>query len=271
MKPFTKHFQLIIFSDNHTHQERVFRQTSRSEPLSKRATLSTIFNVTVPPIVIHLVNLDRPRAVVRRIRTVVVAAFNGMLRRWFRSNVSKKGDEIIAPSFAHCNAPATIVTKGRSFRIQAPLFHGYPSLVLRRVCQAMCPFQACNTVSSATPTTCAMAGSEMGGANSYDVSAGTQTTPVSMRVFSTRALDTTLNRQSSEYLSSQVFIAWGDPLRHAQFTESPSNSLWVQQVKAVSNLFHWRARCVENVHLRINALLFSSAHVAIVPLMMDVS
>ena len=254
---------LCIPRDKDAHQEAVFRQPCHSQPLSQRASFATIFDPATTPIVVHLLNLEHPSAVLRRVLAVVVKTFNRMLggRAW--PDVSKKRCEVIAPVVADGNAAATVMTKRRSLRVQAPLFHIDPCLVLGRTRQAVPQCEAGNPIGACAATACAVTGHEVSRARNNNRAARTSTTPMPMRGFSTRTYSTTLNRQSSKQAPSQVGSVRGEPLVNPAFPEAPPNGLGVNFVFGCDQR-HPLARFIEHLHLGINALSFSHSHFSIV-------
>lgn len=87
---------------------------------------------SVSACVVVLSQLQCPVAVVGRIWSVVVAAFNAV-PRWARSHVGVERSEVILPAVAHCDTAPAICSKIWNVRIKTPLFSARPNVVLRTV------------------------------------------------------------------------------------------------------------------------------------------
>lgn len=103
--------------------------------------------------VLGLLTARGPSAIIRRVRSVVVNAIQGVTPRRSRPHISQKGCEVNAPSFAHDNAaPAVIRERSVSVTKAAPL-RSSPRRVFGRTALAVRGVVRCCLLSIQTAAT----------------------------------------------------------------------------------------------------------------------
>src|SRR3990167_1292238 len=93
-----------------------------------------------------------PAAIVWRVRTVAIEAFNTMRRGRLEAHIGEKASEIGAPFFADRNPMATVQVIHRRFRIGAALNHVRPRRVLTAFGHPVAIGQASNPFAAETAT-----------------------------------------------------------------------------------------------------------------------
>ena len=78
-----------------------------------------------------------PSAIPRRVRTVIVTAIQGMVRRWAWSHVAQEGCEVGSPFIADSNAATSVTAIGRIRLAIAASFHAFPDSVFMRFSSAV--------------------------------------------------------------------------------------------------------------------------------------
>lgn len=103
-----------------------------SRPFRNGVRFAVACNEVISSRVTALFELCSPAAIFGRVVTVVVNPVYRMFRRWSQAHVFTKSLKTIDPTFANCNASASIVTKVWCFRVSASLDDVFPSVILRR-------------------------------------------------------------------------------------------------------------------------------------------
>jgi hypothetical protein len=72
-----------------------------------------------------------PYAIVEFVSSVVVATFDGVLRRWTRTHISKEHDEVV-PAFTDFDTATAVVGEAWIVRVAASSEHSNPNVVFRQ-------------------------------------------------------------------------------------------------------------------------------------------
>ena len=86
----------------------------------------------LPAFIAVLLSLCCPDAVIWRVRTIVITAFNRMHTRGLWSKIDQKILERVQPSVAYADAACPVVLEHWGFWIQTAGFHGLPASIFRR-------------------------------------------------------------------------------------------------------------------------------------------
>lgn len=101
------------------------------------AQLTACSGYTRQPTIVGL-NVGRcPSTVCRTVRAIVVNAVELMAWSWRRTHVVEKCGEVVSPSVANSDAARSVVTEFRVVRFVAAPTHPEPSVVSRRLSEAM--------------------------------------------------------------------------------------------------------------------------------------
>lgn len=107
----------------------VSRQTALTRPVSQRLRFPVPRNQAIVSAVVVLNQPNRPAAIARCIRAVVISAVKRVaFRTW--SHLGEKTHEIVAPVRRHRNSTASVFEVGRIRWVVTPLFRLRPALVL---------------------------------------------------------------------------------------------------------------------------------------------
>lgn len=106
---------------------------SGTRPICNRLCDALVSNKMVTSGVVSLLCFGCPAAILWRIRTIVVDAFDGVLRRGAWPHVGIESGERITPTVAHDNAATTIMPIHSGARIIAAGLDAYPDVVLNSI------------------------------------------------------------------------------------------------------------------------------------------
>src|SRR5438552_535101 len=111
-----------------------------SRPFSDAESSSPESKIRAGAAILCLLRFCCPDTVLRRIRSLIILPFQGMLRRWAWPHVFVEGFKGIEPPLANCDSPCAVTEKSGVIRSIATAFHRVPDLKLARACESVCCF-----------------------------------------------------------------------------------------------------------------------------------
>ena len=153
------------------------------------------------PFVVRLNGTRSPIAVLRRVWSVVVSAFDGELRSWPRSHVSVESREIVAPAVAHRNATAAVVRKISSASYVASLFSFAPYSMFCGLTEPVLPVAAASAARLKAPAPYLLVFAQQVMSHVDSGSAITTARPPRVLVFRQRDGN---HREASDTLASEI-------------------------------------------------------------------
>lgn len=118
--------------------QRAGRNPDARSPLRFRQRLAAKSDASVRAFIDGLLGERGPDAVLRRVRAVVVFAFERVIRRRPPAHIRDEHCEVIAPLVAHADAALPVTCKPLRLRIMAAILSGFPYGVFGRVAETVC-------------------------------------------------------------------------------------------------------------------------------------
>lgn len=118
-------------------REGLWFETTISSPLRNGERYSMINYNAVGSCVVGLLSASRPYAIIRRVVSVIVDAFNGMAWRWLVAHVTVEIQKRILPRSTKLYPASSIILVGMAFRIVASITNTSPTGINWRFAHAM--------------------------------------------------------------------------------------------------------------------------------------
>jgi hypothetical protein len=148
----------------------VVTESCFSSPFSQDQRSAVESNPVAPATVPALLRVQRPSAVPRRVRAIVVHPFDGMLRTWPPPHVRNKVLKRVPPPLANRDPATPIVGETLVVRIGASVAHRVPDAVFWRVRQPVCQVPRCRCFRHQAAARLRIAARQVAGNHSYLVS-----------------------------------------------------------------------------------------------------